>query len=294
MVSSNEFFSTSRDRDVALIFSGQSSHLSSTVQSVLFEIEVNSSLAAAGFADVADISRFKDEQEVLFSLNALFKIVSVQFDSILKVWKVRMITTSDGPDNTGEYRLSADEQLIEYSPIIYFGYLTAFRLGQLEVARQYFNMLLKLLPADNPDFASAYSNIGHIDCEVGDLNSALKNYELAYKMRQAQLPPDNPHISNSLVNIGGIYRRKGDFDRALEYFKTAATINNRNYSGAHVRKAAVDLNITLVMMSKKDFDTALNYLFRALDMYKCVLPAQHYYMGDCFGLVGCVYEKKGD
>jgi tetratricopeptide (TPR) repeat protein len=293
VIATNGFFSTSRDQNVALMFAGHS-HKSSAIRSVLFEIEINSSLVAVEFADVADMSRFKDEQEVLFNLNALFKIVSVQFELILNVWKVCMVTTDDGPDKTGEYRLSVDKQLVEYSPIIYFGRLIACELGRQDLARQYFNLLLESLPSDHPDIASVYNNIGHIDYEISDINAALKNYTLAYEIRQRQLPPNSPHISSSLVNIGHIYRAKGNLDRALECYIAAANIDNQNYSGNHIRKANSNKKIALIYIGNSDFDNALIYLFHAMDMYKCLLPAQHHHISECLGSIGVVHENMGN
>ena len=286
----NGFFSTSRDQKVALMFAGQC-HPSSTMRSVLFEIEANSFTSAVKFADVADVSRFKEEREILFNLNALFQIVAVQFDQTLNVWKVRMVTSNNGPDRGREYRSSVDERLLEHSPIIYFGRLIFCGFGRPDLARQYFNTLLKTLSDNHPDIASIYNNLGHIDYDMGDLNLASKNYELAYDIRQKRLPSNSPHISCSLVNIGHMHKEKGLLDRAIECYRAAANIDNQNYCRNHVRKGTTNESIGLVYIAKKDFDTALIYLLRALDIYQSVLPAEHHDIAECLGNIGVTYEN---
>jgi len=106
-----------------------------------------------------------------------------------------------------------------YSPIIYFGPLLLDELGQVDRAKEYFEMLLKSLPSDHPDIGSVYNNIGNVHDERNELNLALKNYEIGYEIRRKRLTPDHSQIAGSLINIAHIQQRKGNYDLALEYYK---------------------------------------------------------------------------
>jgi tetratricopeptide (TPR) repeat protein len=60
----------------------------------------------------------------------------------------------------------------------------------------------------------------------GELNFALKNYEI----RRKRLSSDHPQIAGSLNNIANIHRRKGNYDLALDYYQKTLQIYKRNYT----------------------------------------------------------------
>ncbi|CAF1360620.1 unnamed protein product [Adineta steineri] len=292
-ISTNGFLSTSRNINVSLRFIHNNPPLNDFT-SVLFEIEANPLLKTVIFADVGDRSRIEDEEEILFNLNSLFKIVCVCFDCTSNVWKVELNATDEGAEKVEDYLLLSKQQMEEYTPLIYFGRLLLNELGQADRAGKYFNMLLKSLPRDHPDIAAVYNNIGAVHNIRGELNLALKNYEIAYEMRRKQLPSNHPHIAGSLNNIGGIYKAKGDFNTALDYYQQALRVYVNFYTGNNLQKARTVQNIGTVYRDKEDFDMALTYLSRALEMYKHVLPHQHSDIARCLGIIGYTYEKKGN
>ncbi|CAF4182068.1 unnamed protein product, partial [Adineta steineri] len=292
-ISTNGFLSTSRNINVSLRFIHRNAQ-SNDFTSVLFEIKANPLLKTVMFADIRNKSRIKGEEEVLFNLSSLFKIISVCFDSKLRVWKVLLNATDDGAEKVEEYLLLSKQQMEEYSPLIYFGRLLLYELGQVDRAGKYFNMLLKSLPQDHSDLAAVYNNIGAVHDRKDELNLGLKNYEIAYEMRRKQLPSNHPRIAASLLNIGAIYQAKDDFNRALDYYQQALTAYDNFYPNNNLQKANTIYNIGRVYMDKEDFDTALTYSSRALDMYKHVLPDQHSQIASCLAAIGYAHEKKGN
>jgi tetratricopeptide (TPR) repeat protein len=293
IISANGFLSTSRNMNISLGFVN-SNYVMSSFESVLFEIQVDPSLETVIFADVAGRGRMEGEEEVLFNLNSLFKIHSVNFDSTLNLWKVQLNATDEGAEKVEEYLTLSKQQMEETSPIIYFGRLLWNELGQVDQAGKYFNMLLKSLPADHPDIAAVYNNIGNVHDQRDELNLALKNYEIAYEIRRKHLLPNHPHIAGSLNNIGNNYKRKGNYDLALDYYRKALEIAEINYPDNHISKAMTIENIGRVYSGIKDYDTALTYFSRALEMYKHVLPDQHADIAPCLGAIGCIQKAKGN
>ncbi|CAF1447691.1 unnamed protein product [Adineta steineri] len=292
-ISTNGFLSTSRNINVSLRFIHNNPPLNDFTL-VLFEIKANPLLKTVIFADVGDRSRIKGEEEVLFNLNSLFKIVSVCFDSELNVWKVELNATDEGSEKVEEYLLLSKQAMEECSPLIYFGSLLLNELGQVDRAGKYFNMLLKSLPHNHPDIAAVYNGIGVVHDERKELNLALKNYEIAYDLRRKQLPSNDPHIAGSLSNIGCIYQAKGDFNTALDYYHQALRIFENLYPDNNLQKAMIIEIIGKVHRDKEDFDMTLTYLSRALEMYKHVLPEQHSNIASCLGAIGYVYKKKNN
>ncbi|CAF0863477.1 unnamed protein product [Adineta steineri] len=254
IISTNGFLSTSRNINVSLQFINNNKKLNDFT-SVLFEIKANPLLKTVIFADVGNKSGKEDEEEVLFNINSLFKIVSICFDSKLTVWK---------------------------------------ELGQVDRAGKYFNMLLKSLPQDHPDIPAVYNNIGIVHKRRDELNLALKNLEIGYEIRRKQLPTNHFHSAGSLNNIGLVYKEKGDFNTALDYFQQALRIFENLYPDNNLQKGKAIEIVGRVYREKEEFDTALTYLSRALEMYKNVLPDQHSEIARCLGTIGYTHEKKGN
>ncbi len=89
IVSMNGFFSTSRDAQQAVRFALKPSHRKEVV-GVLLEIDGDVNLDKMIFADIAQYSAYPKEQEVLFDLATVFKIVHVEFDNGRKLWVMQL------------------------------------------------------------------------------------------------------------------------------------------------------------------------------------------------------------
>ncbi|CAF4614737.1 unnamed protein product, partial [Rotaria sp. Silwood2] len=288
LISPNGFFSTSRNEKVALMYAGRSLN---QMTAVLFKIKVDPKLKSIICGDIEDITAFKGEDEVLFSIGTTFYIDSIEFNSNLNIWIIQLTSTNDGFERVQEYLKVAENEMKDMSPMIYFGSLLLFELGQIDHAEKYFNVLLKTLPSDHPGIASLNTGLGHVYIKRGDYDRALEYYQIAYNIRQETLSILNPHIGASLRNIGNLYRLMGDFDQALIYFRQAMHINERNYSHEHVVTAMTMEEIGLIYQNKNDFEKALHWLEDALEIFKRVFPSQHPQIAECLGRIGHLYQS---
>ncbi|CAF4606930.1 unnamed protein product [Rotaria sp. Silwood2] len=293
IISTNGFLSTSRNIDVSRQFL-QNTLNSNTHRPVLFKINVDPSLKMVIFANVENKTQIQGEQEVLFNLNSVFKIKSLDYNSAYLCWMIELKSTDECSDMIQQYLTFSKQQLDEYSPIIKFGRLLLNEMGQVNQAGKYFNMLLKSLPSDHSDIASVHNAIGNVYERKGEFNLALKNYELAHQIRQEKVSPDHPHIAISLKNMGNIYSRRGNFNQALHCYQKALDIEEKFYPSDHLQKGMTILNIGLTYASTYDLDTALVHLHHALEIYKRVLPLQHLNIAQCLGNIGYVHKIKYD
>jgi hypothetical protein len=90
-MSIKSLLSTSQNRNVALMFSGSSS---TDTSSVLLEINIDIEKCKTPFADVTMESQFDQEQEILFTLGAIFRIQSVQQNHD-GLWIVKLSLTGE-------------------------------------------------------------------------------------------------------------------------------------------------------------------------------------------------------
>ena len=80
-VSTNGFLSTSRRREIALAFATEKqNNLRQPLVNVLLEINIDVENSPIIFADIASLSAFPDEGEVLFDLGAMFHLQNVIYD----------------------------------------------------------------------------------------------------------------------------------------------------------------------------------------------------------------------
>ncbi|UJR12190.1 hypothetical protein I4U23_016367 [Adineta vaga] len=193
------------------------------------------------FPDIKELSNFKDEHEVLFSID---------FDSNLNLWKVQLTNTDDGWEYIEEYLQIAEDEMKD---MIFF----SNELGQIDCAEKYFRDLLKTLPCDHPDIAALNIGLGHVYIKRGDYRLALEKYQRAYEIRQETLSILNPRIASSLRNFGNTCRAMGNFDQALFYFREAMKIYERNYSPDHICIAMTFEEIGLTYQDKAQWEIAL-------------------------------------
>src|SRR5271163_1186841 len=96
LISFNSFLSTSLDRDVSLAFA-ESITGNPDLIGVLFEINIVPSISSTSFANVKNVSRFQEEEEILFSMHSVFRIGQVKQieKNNNRLWQVELTLTSD-------------------------------------------------------------------------------------------------------------------------------------------------------------------------------------------------------
>ncbi|CAF1166905.1 unnamed protein product [Rotaria sordida] len=287
LISTNGFFSTTRDIQIALEFLAPHSDDQTTV---LFEIKADCRLQTVVFADIDNFSQMEGEQEVLFGLRSVFKINNIRFDPKLCCWKIQMTATDEGSVHIQGYLDAKRKQIDDLnSAIVLFGRLLFLELGQMDKAEKYFRMLLKTLPPEHEDFASACNNLGNVLYGKNQLNLAFDYFARAYILRRQRLRPQHPQIAGSLINIGFVLHLKGHHQNALYCLEKAVHILDSNYDDHYIKAIAIN-GIGLLYRDKKEYKTALEYFNRALNMHKRLLPQQHPDIASCLSNIGLVYE----
>ena len=292
ILSFNAFLSTTRDIQVALAYAGraiQYDHL----RYVLFEIEIDPSKSSLVFADVSNKSRIHDEQEVLFSLNSTFKLLSVLFDPLLSLWRIRIEAVTESSDKSQEYIQVLRQQMGGYSPSICFGRLLLVELGQIDKAAEYFDLLLKTLPIDHSDVADIQNALGHVYYAKNEMKQALSHYEKGHALRREQLTNDHLRIAYSLENLANVHRQMNDFDRAIHCYQQANEIRQRNGSTDDMRAARASRDLAKLHISKNDYDKACLCLRKSCDIYARLSIDQHPEVAESLHLLGMAHQIDG-
>ncbi len=78
-------------------------------------------------------------------------------------------------------------------------------MGEYSKALSYYEKDLeisqKTLPANHPDLATSYNNIGGVYRNMGEYSKALSYYERALDIWQRSLPPNHPDLKSVKESI---------------------------------------------------------------------------------------------
>jgi hypothetical protein len=96
LISMNSFLSTTLDREIAIIFSGDTGASNRDFEPVLFEIEADPQIAGVkSFANITPFSYMQDEDEVLMMLGCIFRLVHVRYDGTLCIIQLVLCSEND-------------------------------------------------------------------------------------------------------------------------------------------------------------------------------------------------------
>ena len=200
--------------------------------------------------------------------------------------------------------LSESSQLLERFPnsVILYNIAGACNAGlmQFDAAINNYKKALKI----NPYYADAYSNMGNVLKDKGDLEAAIQSYKQALKIK--------PDYAQAYNNMGNALKDKGDLKAAIESYKQALKIKPdyaQAYSNMGIAlKGKGDLNAAIssykqALKIKPDYAEAYNNMGSALndkgdleaaiESYKQALTIKPDY-AEAYNNMGIALKDKGD
>ncbi|CAF1541377.1 unnamed protein product [Adineta steineri] len=292
LLSFNNFLSTSKNRDVSLVFAQQAATNPDLV-GILFVMSINPADSTNPFACVSDVSYFHTEDEVLFSMHTIFRIGDIKpMDGDNHLYQVNLVLTND---NDRDLRTLTDRIREETYPdqegLERLGLLLR-KMGQFYKAQEVYEILLHQT-TDESDKAPIYHQLGSIKDDQGEYQEALTYYEKSFAIYQETLPSNHLNLANTHNNIGVVYRKMGDYPRALSSHEKALAIQQQSLPSNHPELGASYNNIGSVYKNMGDYPKALSYYEKALEIRQQSLPSNHPDLGASYNNIGAVYEDMG-
>ena len=144
--------------------------------------------------------------------------------------------------------LSKATQMLERFPnsVVLYNIAGACNAGlmQFDAAINNYKKALKI----NPYYADAYSNMGNVLKDKGDLEAAIQSYKQALKIK--------PDYAQAYNNMGNALKDKGDLEAAIESYKQALKIKP-DYAQAYS-------NMGIALKGKGDLNAAISSYKQAL------------------------------
>jgi tetratricopeptide (TPR) repeat protein len=333
VLSFNSFLSTSKNYHVSRFFA-ESNQCNPDLVGILFIIKVDPSLPSASFALINNIGHFPEEDEVLFTMNTVFRIHEITtMDENHCLFQVKLTLSNDNdfraltdhireetfPNSRGWYRLGNVllkmghfekaqqvyeillEQAIEDSekaPIYHQLGLTKYAQGGYQEAITFFEKALeiyeKTLPPNDSELASSFNNIGLVYKDMGEYSKALSSHVKALEIKQKSLPPNHFDLSSSYCHIGKVYHSMGEYSKALSSHEKSLEIKRQSLPPNHPELAKSYIAHGLVYNEMGEYSKAIMFYEKALEIQQESLPPNHPSLGASYNSIGSVYNSIGE
>ncbi|CAF4788794.1 unnamed protein product [Rotaria sp. Silwood1] len=293
LISMNSFLSTSLNQELAKIFAGTSdpSNKPSSLKSVLFIIDINNmSKETTPFAILKQFWCCQgDEDEVLFSIGAIFKIQSVeQHDNM---WHVHLQLSKEQNELSQSLLDHMMKQMGSEPDPLSFGWFL-FRMSEFNKAERYVKYVLAQLPTNDKAIGNAYNLLGLIYKDTHKLDQSVEYYEKALKIYSQLNYQDSPQVIATHCNLGLAFLALEDPRSAEEQQRQAEekllnsphSKNSLVLTSLESLKAKIQVEYGNNAIALKDFEMVLKTRQQQL-------PATHFSIASTWNAIGIVQEK---
>ncbi|CAF1250118.1 unnamed protein product [Adineta steineri] len=289
LMSFNNFLSTSKTKDVSHRFAQDASNKPDMV-SILFIMSIDPCLKPAPFASICEVSYFKEEEEILFSMHTVFRVNAIkQMNKKNQLYQVELQLTSDD-----------DQQLRSLTDWIRkeagggtgwqrMGKLL-LKIGQFNKAEDLYNVLLEQT-SDEGGKALYYNQLGYVKDNQGDYEKAIWYYEQALKIQEKSLPLNYSHLGTTYNNVGTVYKNMKEYTKALSFYENALEIDQKTLPSEHPHLATSYNNIALVYDNIRHYPKALSFYEKILEILQKTLPSNHPDFAQSYNNIGTVYRN---
>ena len=291
IIAMNTFLSTSASIDVAQRFFNTDDSVpdNPSEQSVLFIIDINGiNEDTTPFAFIAEYACNPEESEVLFTINALFQVISVERQG--RIWHVNL--------QLAQHRNEEQKNLVRYmdkavgsepSPTVFGWFL--YRMRDFERAKRYVDHITKQQLLERAEETAAYNLLGLIHHDCKDYLNAIECFEKAIHIYDDSERVGGPqiisiyhnlclaHLANKDPRSAEDMRRRADELLPLSTVKDPLVIAISNQIRGKIDAA------------HGNYAKAIESLEMALTRKKTELPPYHPSIATTYHAIGVIYAK---
>jgi tetratricopeptide (TPR) repeat protein len=292
LMSFNNFLSTSKKRDVSLGFAVGSLGETDMV-GILFEMTIDPLVSSAPFAAIDEVSYYRTEEEILFSMHTVCRIGEViKMDNDNPLYQVELKLTADDDE---QLRTLPERIRVETPGATGWERLgqLLLKLNQFDKAEELYKVLLEQT-SDADDKALYYNQLGYVKHDQGDYESAIGYHEQGLAINQKTLPPNHPHLALSYNNMGEAYRNMGEYSKALSFYQKALEIQRKTLSPNHPGLATSYNNMGQAYRNMGEYSKALLFYQKALEIQQKSLPPNHPDLATSYNNMGEAYRNMGE
>ncbi|CAF1027911.1 unnamed protein product [Adineta steineri] len=292
LMSFNNFLSTSNDQAVSFMFAESASQNPDMV-GILFIMSIDPCLKSTPFASIKEVSYFKEEEEILFSMHTVFRVNAIkQMDNNNQLYQVELKLTSDDDQQLRSLTDRIREEASGSTGWHRLGQLL-LKSGQFNKAEELYNVLLEQTPDEN-EKAICYHQLGLVHKSQGDYEKAIWYYEKPIEIYQKTLPSNYRSLAISYNSIGGVYSRMAEYSKALSSHEKAIEIEEKSLPPNHPSLATSYNDIGTVYYNMGEHSKALSSHEKALAIWQKTLPSNHPHLATSYNNIGNVSYEMGE
>ncbi|UJR38457.1 hypothetical protein I4U23_031125 [Adineta vaga] len=289
LISFNNFLSTSMKRQVSFSFAQQAA-MNPDLVGILFIMNINPAQSTTPFASICNVSYFDTEDEVLFSMNTVFRICDIKpMTEKNRLFEVTLTLTSDDDEDLSALTYSIRDEIPSceggWKPLAFI----LEKMGQFDKAEEVYRFLMKESTYEEGR-GSSYHALGRIKFGQGNYREAIMLYEKAINMYQEAFSPTSLNLLDLYNNIGKAYGAIDENSAALVYFEKAINIRQQSRCPDHPDLADSYNNIGNVYFRMGNSAEALSSHEKALAIRQQSLPSHHPDLAMSYNDTGLVYE----
>lgn len=293
LIAFNNFLSTSKDLTVALDFA-RSTPINPSLMGIVFVITIDPTIKSTPFASIRDFSYYKREDEILFSMHTVFRIISViKIDDSDRLWQIDLIQTKDNdPDlNNLTERIRKE---IETTPVAWdrLG-RWLIKIRKFDKAAELYKVLLDQTSSDRNKI-NYYDQIGWCKKNGTEYDEAIKFYQNALELKQLIMPSNFSSLATSFKELGSVHEAKNEYTKALLYYEKGLEIQQNADPPNQLGLASSYSSIGSIYKKLCDYAKALEFHKKALEIRQNLVPVNNAHLADSHMNIGTIYTNMGN
>ncbi|CAF1533539.1 unnamed protein product, partial [Rotaria sordida] len=241
------------------------------VNTVLLQMTIDPMKSSVPFAYLEENSSYKYENEILFSMHTVFRIIDVHHTQD-QYWLVNLSLTSDNDPTLKVLTDHFRKEIGSGNPLDRLGSLM-LKLGEFNQAEEIFGTQLN---SKNEKTWCSQAHLNHqlayVYSHKDEYTAALSYYKKALEMELNYVAEDGSSLAPTYNNIAGVHHSMGEYSLALSFYKKALEIEQKSLYADHPLLATTYNNLGSVHSSMGDYAAALDFYKKTFAMREKSLP----------------------
>jgi tetratricopeptide (TPR) repeat protein len=289
LISFNNFLSTSKDPTVALGFARGSLANPASV-GIVFVLTIDPSIKSTPFASINNVSYYKTEEEILFSMHTVFRIDNMmQIEGDQRLWHIDLVQSNDNDPQLNNLTRRIREEIRGKTEWDQMGKLL-IKLGQFNKADELYEVLLDQTYNDH-EKTHFYHQPGWSKTKQKQYNDAIIFYEKALQIKREILPPNHHSFAVSFNDIGSVFEKMNQYSQALLYYEKGLEIEQNIVSLNQSGLGYAYSHIGSVYAKMGEYSKALLFHEQAVEIRENLPPLDQGTLAQSYNNISSVHVK---
>ncbi|CAF1434968.1 unnamed protein product [Rotaria sp. Silwood1] len=292
LMSFNNFLSTTKELSIATGFANSCLTNPASV-GVVFIMKIDPAIKSTPFASIKNLSYYKTEDEILFSMHTVFRIDDVtKINGSDRLWQIDLKQTNDNDPQLNALTERIRQEIRGTTEWDQLGKLL-IKIGRFDKANELYEYLLDQSHSDR-EKAHFYHQLGWSKKSQRKYEEAIACYKKSLEIKEKVMPTNHLSFAVSYNEIGSVYEKMNKYTAALMYYEKALVIQRRMLSSNDLGLASTLSKIGSIYEETGDYLKALSFHEEVLEIQQNKDPSNNPKIAYSYNNIGSVNEKMGE